>query len=166
MPQSKSPTTTKSNKRTGSTKPVQDVVSLLTKNNKDGLRKSKEFTHLLEKCNNEEKIEVFDFIMGHLNMDGNPVEENNTRPLIKRNIYFLQEQEIENLKIPKQKSMEMMKVLRVMIMIMAQIMVEVDSSITKSLERFLVPKFILVGVQFDSFWKNTMPELRQNSYPK
>ena len=63
MPKKKSPQTAKKTAsltyRAGSTKPVQDVLSLLTKNNKDDLRKSKEFTHSLEKCNNEEKIEVW-----------------------------------------------------------------------------------------------------------
>ncbi len=92
MPKKKS---APSNRPTGSTRPVKNVLSLLVKANTDGWRKSKEFTHLLEKCSPEEQKEVFEFIMGHLNMDGNRYnpDDEKPRPLIFRNIHYIQEQE-------------------------------------------------------------------------
>ena len=62
MPKKKSPQTAKKtaslNYRAGSSSQVQNTLSSLTKKVLDGLGKSTEFTHSLEKCSPEEKKEI------------------------------------------------------------------------------------------------------------
>ena len=71
------------------------MVSFLTKKVLDSLGKSTEFMHLLEKCSEKEKKEVFEFVMGIQNIDSNSYnpDDEKPRPMIYCNIHFLQEQE-------------------------------------------------------------------------